>query len=103
MTFMMILTSQCVPHAPGNIVRDMLGAEFGSTHRVTREQRALVDHLRKDAADGPDVDRCRVVLGPQQDFRRTVPQRHHLRTHPFFVMLHIVTEYYILMLLRCKQ
>mmetsp|Transcript_36102 Transcript_36102/g.93777 ORF Transcript_36102/g.93777 Transcript_36102/m.93777 type:complete len:558 (-) Transcript_36102:101-1774(-) len=45
---------------------------------VAGEERAAADHLRKDAADGPDVNRRGVVLGAQEDLGRAVPQRDHL-------------------------
>mmetsp|Transcript_17223 Transcript_17223/g.48053 ORF Transcript_17223/g.48053 Transcript_17223/m.48053 type:complete len:299 (+) Transcript_17223:627-1523(+) len=45
---------------------------------VTGKQRAPADHLCKDAANGPHVDRCGVVLCTQQNLRGAVPQGDHL-------------------------
>ena len=50
-----------------------------TTHRVAWEQWPMVDHLHKDAANGPDVHWGGVGLGTQQDLRGAVPQRHHLQ------------------------
>lgn len=49
-----------------------------STHRVTGKEGLIVDHLRKDAANGPYVHRRRVRFAAQEDLRRAVPERHHL-------------------------
>jgi len=43
------------------------------------EEWALSDHLCEYTTDAPDVNRARVTLGPEEDFRRPVPQRHNLR------------------------
>ena len=48
------------------------------THRVSREEGSAVDHLCKDAADGPDIHRRGVVLSAQQDLRCSVPERDNL-------------------------
>mmetsp|Transcript_12080 Transcript_12080/g.30515 ORF Transcript_12080/g.30515 Transcript_12080/m.30515 type:complete len:653 (-) Transcript_12080:267-2225(-) len=48
---------------------------------VAGEERAAADHLRKDAADGPDVNGRGVVLGAQEDLGRAVPQRDHQLRH----------------------
>lgn len=48
------------------------------THRVSREEGLLVDHLRKDAANAPEVHWSGVVLDAQQDFGGAVPQRDDL-------------------------
>ena len=52
----------------------------GGAHRVSWEEGSPVDHLCKDAANGPDIHRRGVVLGAQQNLRCPVPQRDHLRT-----------------------
>ena len=41
------------------------------------EDRAQAQQFREDAADRPEVDGGRVVLCPQQQFGRPVPDRHH--------------------------
>mmetsp|Transcript_42865 Transcript_42865/g.101763 ORF Transcript_42865/g.101763 Transcript_42865/m.101763 type:complete len:217 (-) Transcript_42865:452-1102(-) len=46
--------------------------------RVSRKERPSVDHFGKYAPDGPHVDWGGVVLCPEQDLRRTVPQRDNL-------------------------
>jgi hypothetical protein len=45
------------------------------------EERAAVDELHEDAADGPDVDGRRVVGGVEQQLGRAVPPRHHVLRH----------------------
>jgi hypothetical protein len=46
---------------------------------ITREQRcAFTDHLRKDAANGPHVDSCRIVTRAKEDFWCSVPEGYHL-------------------------
>ena len=42
-----------------------IAANWERAHRVSREQRALVDHLCENAPNGPDVHWRGVVLGPQ--------------------------------------
>ena len=42
------------------------------------EQRLLRDHLGENAADTPDIHRCRVAHGAQQDLGRSVPERDDL-------------------------
>lgn len=71
-----------LPHArPAVLVRrahDLEDLEELVDLRVAREQRAVVDHLDEDAADGPDVDGRRVRLGAEQDLGRAVPERDDL-------------------------
>ena len=63
--------------------RSKHGKKQGGTHRVPGKKRPLVDHLCKDAADGPDVHRRGVVLCSKQDLRSSVPQCHHLQQRIF--------------------
>ena len=52
------------------------------------EKNAAAQQLPEDAADGPYVDRLRVVACPHQELRRTVVLGHHLLGHVFaFVRL----------------
>ena len=46
---------------------------------VPREKRPFGHHLGENTADRPDVDRGRVFCAPEEEFRRSVPQRHHIR------------------------
>jgi hypothetical protein len=46
--------------------------------RVSGEQGPPHDKLRKDATNRPDVDGCGVVLGSEEDLRRTVPESNNL-------------------------
>ena len=46
---------------------------------VAGEERAAIDHLSEDAADGPDVDGSGVVFRAEEDFGSAIPQRHDLR------------------------
>ena len=57
------------------------GKQGERAHRVSGEERPLVDHLCEDAANGPDVHGRGVVLGSQQDLRSPVPQRDHLHKY----------------------
>jgi len=41
---------------------------------VPAEQRLLLDHLREDAADGPDVDAETVLLLAEEDLGGAVPE-----------------------------
>jgi len=63
-------------------VQLQLTSRFDETcaHRITREQWPLVDHLGKNAADGPHIHRRRVMFGTQQDLRRPIPQSDHLQS-----------------------
>ena len=45
---------------------------------VSKEERALLDQLGEDAADGPHIHAERVLLLAEQDFGRTVPEGLHL-------------------------
>ena len=45
---------------------------------LPREQRPPPQQLRQYAADGPHVDRGRVVAARQQQLGRAVPARHHV-------------------------
>ena len=45
---------------------------------VSLEERAPVDHLGVDRADGPDVNGAGVLGTAEQNLGRAVPQRHHL-------------------------
>ena len=54
-------------------VRVQRHVRFGITKHTT------TDHLREDAAGGPQVDGRGVHLSAQQDLGRSVPQGHHLR------------------------
>ena len=57
-----------------------------NAYRVSWKQGLHVDHLSKDAAQRPDINWSGVMLGPQQYFRSSVPQCHHLHySHsPFY-------------------
>jgi len=46
--------------------------------RVALEERLLVSHFSKNAGNGPDVNWTRISAGAKQNFRRPVPQSHHL-------------------------
>ena len=48
--------------------------------RVTREERALGNHLGEDAASAPNVDSDRVLLRTKEDLRSAVPQSDDLST-----------------------
>ena len=50
-------------------------------YRVARKQGLLIDQLCKDAANGPEVDSCGIVLGSQQNLWGSIPQRHHLHLY----------------------
>jgi hypothetical protein len=51
--------------------------------RVAWEERLAHDHLGKDAADRPHVERCRVVPRAEQDLGRAVPERDDLQGNRF--------------------
>lgn len=65
--------STCRPLPAAPCVQHLPPARL-PTHRVSREQRLLVDHLCKDAANAPEVYWRGVVLDAQQDFGGAVPQ-----------------------------
>ncbi len=46
----------------------------------SRKENSSADHLAHDAADGPDVD-VLLVAHAQDDLRRAVVARHHVRRH----------------------
>ena len=52
--------------------------EYLVDFRVTYKQSFALGHLRKDAADAPDVDWSGVLLATQQNLRCSVPQRDNL-------------------------
>jgi hypothetical protein len=45
------------------------------------EERLALEHLREDAADGPDVDRDVVLLPREHDLRRAVVPRRDVARH----------------------
>lgn len=49
------------------------------SHRIAWKQWPVIDHLYKDAANGPDIHRGGVGLSTQQDFWGPVPQCHNLK------------------------
>lgn len=50
---------------------------------MTLEQRLTIDNLCEDAADRPDIDRCRVVLGAEENVGSTVPKSDDLVSEVF--------------------
>ena len=51
--------------------------------RISNEQGFPLSHLSKYTTNAPNINRCRVLLGPKQDLRSTVPQRNHLMSVRF--------------------
>ena len=45
---------------------------------LTLEEGLLGGHLREDAADTPDVDGTRILVGAQEDLGGAVPEGHYL-------------------------
>lgn len=66
------------PHLLGGGAQGAEDAEELVDLRVTGPQGALVDHLDKDGADGPNVHSRRVLALAKEDLGRAVPQGDHL-------------------------
>lgn len=46
--------------------------------RVTDKERSSLGHFRKNASNGPDVDRCRIFLRTEQNLGCSIPESHNL-------------------------
>lgn len=45
--------------------------------RISNEQGFPLSHFCKYTTNAPNINRCRVLFGPKQDFRSTIPQRNY--------------------------
>ena len=67
------------PHLLGGRAQSAEDLEELVNLRVSREEGAARDHLGKDAANRPHVNRAGVLAPAKEDLRSTIPQGNHLQ------------------------